>query len=87
MEFRELQKIAQNTLNERRLSKLATAGTVAATFLTDKGNVYTGVGIDVPGGMGFGAEHSAAAAMVTVGESKIVKHIKNRRMLNVNQTL
>ena len=53
MEFSELQKIAQNTLNQRRLSRLATAGTVAAAFLTDKGNVYTGVCIDVPAGIGF----------------------------------
>ena len=75
MEFRELQKIAQDTLNERRLSRLATAGTVAAAFLTDKGNVYTGVCIDVPAGMGFCAEHAAAAAMVTAGESKIVKMV------------
>ena len=75
MEFSELQKIAQNALNERRLSKLATAGTVAATFLTDKGNVYTGVCIDVPDGMGFWAEHSAAVAMVTAGEYKIVKMV------------
>ena len=75
MEFSELQKIAQSTLNERRLSRLATAGTVAAAFLTDKGNVYTGVCIDVPAGMGFCAEHAAAAAMVTAGESKIVKMV------------
>ena len=40
-------------------ANLATAGTVAAAFLTDKGNVYTGVCIDVPAGMGFCAEHSA----------------------------
>ena len=75
MEFNELQKIAQETLNERRLSKLATAGTVAAAVLTDKGNVYTGICIDVPAGMGFCAEHAAAAAMVTAGESKIVKMV------------
>ena len=75
LEFSELQKIAQDTLNERRLSRLATAGTVAAAFLTDKGNVYTGVCIDVPAGMGFCAEHAAAAAMVTAGESKIVKMV------------
>ena len=75
MEFGELQKIAQDTLNQRRLSRLATAGTVAAAFLTDKGNVYTGVCIDVPAGMGFCAEHAAAAAMVTAGESKIVNMV------------
>ena len=74
MEFKELQEIAVNTLNERRISKLATAGTVAAAFLTDKGNVYIGVCIDVPAGMGFCAEH-AAATMITAGESKIVKMV------------
>lgn len=73
MEFEELLSIAVNTLNERRISRIATAGTVAAAILTDKGNVYTGVCIDVPAGMGFCAEHSAVAAMITAGESKIVK--------------
>ncbi len=75
MEFEELKKIAINTLNERQLSKEASAGTVAAALLTDKGNVYTGVCIDMPAGMGFCAEHAAAAAMVTAGESRIVKMV------------
>ena len=39
MEFDELLAKALSVLNERRLSNLATAGTVAAAFLTDKGNV------------------------------------------------
>lgn len=73
MEFNELLGIAKDTLNQRRLSKIASAGSVAAAILTDKGNVYTGVCIDVPAGMGFCAEHSAVAAMITAGESKIVK--------------
>ena len=73
MGFDELLKIAQSVLHERQLSKNASAGTVAAAILTDKGNVYTGVSIDAPGGMGFCAEHSAVAAMVTAGESRIVK--------------
>jgi cytidine deaminase len=73
MEFKELRLIAKNTLNERRLSRVATAGTVAAALLTDKGNVYTGVCIDTPASMGFCAEHAAIAAMVTGGESRIVK--------------
>lgn len=73
MEFTELLKIAEGTLNQRRLSKLASAGTVAAAILTDKGNVYTGVCIDVPAGMGFCAEHAAVAAMITAGESRMVK--------------
>ncbi len=75
MELNELLSIAQKALNERRISRLATAGTVAATFLTDKGNVYTGVCIDVPAGIGFCAEHAAAATMITAGESKIVKMV------------
>lgn len=43
--------------------------------MTDKGNVYTGVCIDTPAGMGFCAEHSAIAAMVNAGESRIVKMV------------
>lgn len=73
MEFEELRLKAKNTLNERRLSRMATAGTVAAAILTDKGNVYVGVCIDTPASMGFCAEHAAVAAMVTAGESRIVK--------------
>ena len=73
MEFNELLLIAKSLVNERRLSRIATAGTVAAAILTDKGNVYTGVCIDTPAGMGFCAEHSAIAAMITTGESHIVK--------------
>lgn len=73
MEFDELLTIAAKILNERRLSRIASAGMVAAAILTDKGNVYTGVNIDVPAGMGFCAEHSAVAAMVTAGESRIVR--------------
>lgn len=73
MDIHELLDIATKTLNQRRISRIATAGTVAAAILMDKGNVYTGVCIDVPAGMGFCAEHSAVAAMITAGESKIVK--------------
>lgn len=73
MEFNELLRIAIDTLNERRLSKVAEAGCVAAVILTDNGNIYKGVNIDAPAGMGFCAEHSAVAAMITAGESRIVK--------------
>ncbi len=73
MNFTELTKIAQQTLNPRRLEKSAYAGQVAAALLTDKGNVYTGVCIDVPCSMGFCAEHAAIARMVTAGENRIEK--------------
>lgn len=73
MEFSELYEIAKATLNPRKLSRSAYAGSVAAAILTDKGNIYKGVCIDVPSSMGFCAEHSAIAAMVTAGESRIIK--------------
>ena len=73
MDFNELLEIAVGNLNERKLSSTTFAGAVSAAILTDKGNVYTGVCIDAPAGMGFCAEHSAIAAMITAGESKIVK--------------
>lgn len=73
MEFAELVKIAQDTLNPRPLSNDSYAGSVAAALLTDKGNVYKGVCIDTPCSMGFCAEHAAIAAMITAGENRIVK--------------
>ena len=48
-----------------------TAGTVAAALLTDKGNVYTGICIDVACGMGFCAEHAAIAEMLKHRETRI----------------
>ncbi len=48
-------------------------GDVGCALVTDKNNIYLGVCIDVGSGMGFCAEHSAIAAMVTAGEYKIKK--------------
>lgn len=73
MEFEKLLETARNTLNSRQLEENAWAGQVAAALVTDKGNVYTGVCIDVPCSMGFCAEHAAIAAMVTAGESHIAR--------------
>lgn len=72
-DWNDLLAAARGALHERRISRMATAGTVAAAILTDKGNIYTGVCINTPAGMGFCAEHAAIAAMITAGESKIVK--------------
>ncbi len=69
----ELTKIAEAVVNPRQLTEDSDAGGVAAALITDKGNVYSGVCIDTNSGMGFCAEHSAAAAMITAGESKIRK--------------
>ena len=46
-------------------------GDVGAALLTDRGNIYVGVCIDTGSGIGFCAEHSAIAAMVTAGEFNI----------------
>ena len=73
MNFEQLIQIARDTLNPRELSDCASAGSVAAALVTDRGNVYTGVCIDVPCGIGFCAEHAAIAAMITAGESRIEK--------------
>ncbi|HPT79208.1 MAG TPA: cytidine deaminase [Candidatus Atribacteria bacterium] len=75
MDFDDLYKKAYSVIYPRRLSDDAEAGGVAAAILTDKGNVYVGVCIDTACSMGFCAEHAAAAAMVTAGESKVTKMI------------
>lgn len=66
-------KAATTVLNPRKLSDDSSAGSVAAALVTDKGNVFKGVCIDTPCSMGFCAEHAAIAAMVTAGESRIVR--------------
>ena len=73
MEFTELIEKAKTVLNNRQIAANAYAGSVAAALLTEQGNIYLGVCIDVPCSMGFCAEHSAIAAMVTAGESRILK--------------
>jgi len=71
--FEELIKHAEGAFNPRQIAENAWAGSVAAALLSEKGNVYAGVCIDVCSGMGFCAEHAAIAAMITAGESRILK--------------
>lgn len=73
MSNQEMIDLAKSILNPRKLSRSCEGGAVAAVLITDKGNVYKGVNIDTPCGMGFCAEHAAIAAMVTGGENKIAK--------------
>ena len=75
MNFDELYKLAKSVVNPHKLSEYAEAGGVAAAILTEGGNVYTGVCIDTACSMGFCAEHAAASAMITAGESHILKMI------------
>jgi len=48
-------------------------GDVGCALETDQGHVYLGVCIDSGSGIGFCAEHSAIAAMVTAGEFRIAR--------------
>ena len=73
MSFDDLVLQAKQVLGSRQIAQNAWVGSVAAALLSEKGNVYVGVCIDVCAGMGFCAEHSAIAAMITAGESKIEK--------------
>jgi cytidine deaminase len=75
MTFDELYMKAKSVVNPQRLSEYAEAGGVGASILSENGNVYTGVCIDTACSMGFCAEHAAAAAMITQGESRVLKMI------------
>src|SRR5512137_106734 len=73
---------AKSVLKPRKMKSGCSVGDVGCALVTDKGNVYLGVSIDVGCGMGFCAEHSAIAAMVTHGEhviKKIVAVVENGR--------
>lgn len=75
MTFDELYQQAKAVLNPRKLSSSAEAGGVGAALLSANGNIYTGVCIDISCSIGFCAEHAAAAAMVTAGESRVLKMV------------
>jgi cytidine deaminase len=48
-------------------------GDVGCALVTDQGNIFVGVCLDLPSGLGFCAEASAIAAMVTAGERRIAQ--------------
>ena len=64
---------ARSVLKPRKIKNACTIADVGCALVTDKGNVYLGVSIDTCCGIGFCAEHSAIAAMVTHGEHIIKK--------------
>lgn len=70
---KELIEKARYVLKPRKIKHGCTIGDVGCALITDKGNIYQGVSIDTCCGMGFCAEHSAIAAMVTHGEHVIKK--------------
>lgn len=74
MDFTELKELAYLTTNRREFSPEASGGGVGCALEAESGRVFTGINIDTACSMGFCAEHSAVAAMVTAGES-VVKRI------------
>ena len=73
--FSQLTEQARSVVTPRQLSDVAEAGGVGAALLAGSGAVYTGVCIDTACSMGFCAEHAAAAAMVTAGESRVLRMV------------
>ena len=68
----ELIAAAQGVVGEFFLSnEYVRAGNVAAALLSKKGNVYTGICIDVACGIGFCAEHAAIAELLKNRETEI----------------
>ena len=72
MSYQALFDEASKVLGSFSLSESSfTAASVASALVTDKGNIYTGVCIDVACGMGFCAEHSAISDMLKHRETRI----------------
>jgi cytidine deaminase len=61
--------VGQFPLSEVGLS----AGSVSAALVTEAGNVYTGICLDLACGIGFCAEHAAIASMLLSRETVIRK--------------
>ncbi len=67
----ELINKAKSVAITKSVAEETVVGEVGAALITDKGNVYIGVSIHAPSGLGFCGEASAIAAMVTSGENRI----------------
>ncbi len=64
---------AKSVVRPKQISDGISAGDVGCALISGRGNLYLGVSIDAFCGIGFCAEHSAIAAMVTNGEYRIKK--------------
>ena len=60
----KLLEIAKSLVGEFDLGENSSAASVAAALITVDGNIYSGVCLDFPCGLGFCAEHSAIAEMI-----------------------
>ncbi len=64
---------AKSLVKPKKMRHGFTSVDCGCALITDKENIYLGVSIDTPSSMGFCAEASAIAAMVTNQEFKIKK--------------
>ena len=71
MEWKELYDAAKAVQNDRDISKLISAGGVAAAVESASGKIYTGVCVDTACTLGICAERNAIFNMITNGEDKI----------------
>ncbi len=76
---KDLIEVARKVAVKHVLTEDLKIGSYGAALVTDKGNVYTGVTVNMPCDMGFCAEHNAVGNMITQGEYKVktivaVKH-------------
>ncbi len=69
----ELIEKAKQAARFHKTSEDVVIGEVGCALVTDKDNIYIGASIDACCGIGFCAEHSAIASMVTNGEYRIKK--------------
>ncbi|KYK24647.1 hypothetical protein AYK26_03395 [Euryarchaeota archaeon SM23-78] len=69
----ELIEKAKSVIKPKKIKHGCIVGDVGCALVTEKGNIYVGVCIDVAAAGGFGAEQSAIASMVTHGEYRIKK--------------
>jgi len=70
---KDLIEKAKSVIKPRKIVNDSTVGDVGCALVTDKGNIYVGASIDAASGLGFCAEASAIANMVTNGEERISK--------------
>jgi len=69
----ELINKAKSVIKPYKVKHGFTTSDCGCALVTNEDNVYLGVSIDTCSSMGFCAEHSAIAAMITGGEYKIKK--------------
>lgn len=70
---KQLIQKAKSVVKPKQIADGVATGEVGCALLSEKNNLYLGASIHACCGVGFCAEHSAIAAMVTAGEYRIKK--------------